>query len=608
MCGIFGFNFEDRNIIKKMGDILNHRGPDDEGYFLDENVSLGHKRLSIIDLSKKGQQPMSNEDGSIWITYNGEIYNFKELRKILKKMGHKFYSDTDTEVIIHSYEEWGIKFLDKIRGMFAFALYDSNNDILFLVRDRLGIKPLYYYWDQEKLIFASEIKAILEHNIKREVNNLALDIFLNLRYIYAPFTIFKRIMKLPPGHYLLYNFKDKCFYINKYWDVKFNITRESEHYYISKIRQILKDSVEIRLISDVPLGVYLSGGLDSSIIVGLMSKFVDTPIRTFSVGFGYEKYDEIDYARRVSEYFETEHKEFIVEPDLYLLPEVVYHFDEPIADPAAIPTYILSKEAKKYVTVILTGEGGDELFAGYRYYKTVLKKDTIKYLSRILPENILKYFMKFKNFGKLFKFLLDYKDEIGIFIRYNSIFDNYTIKNASLNVDHKIILQNLFNNNLKKMNSDLLDKLLYLSLKISLPDNLLMKVDKMTMAHAVEARVPFLDHKLVELSAQIPSKLKIKNNIEKYILRKSFKYLLPIDIAKRKKHGFTVPIHLWMDTEPFKSLIDEAIEDKNMWQNYFEYYNVVKWFKYGTFAQKWSLINFYLWYKIFMENEKEMRI
>ena len=361
MCGIVGFNWDDKNLLKEMMESVNHRGPDESGHYIGDEISLGHQRLKIIDL-RSGRQPLHNENDSIQIVFNGEIYNYLDLRNNLEKKGHRFYTNTDTEVIIHSYEEWGIDCVNYFNGMFAFGIWDSEYKKLFLARDRLGIKPLYYYFDGNKLIFASELKAILKcEDVKRIVDLRALNEYFTYRYVSSNRTMIKNIYKLLPGHVLI--FKNNIVEVSRYWNLKENISNYSEDYYVKNLLKLLRESIKMRLISDVPLGVYLSGGVDSSCIVALMNEMRDN-IQTFSVGFGSEGESEVDYARFVSQYFGTEHHEINVnEDDLKILPEMVWHLDEPIADAATLPTYVISRFAKKKVTVVLAGEGGDELFA-----------------------------------------------------------------------------------------------------------------------------------------------------------------------------------------------------------------------------------------------------
>lgn len=389
MCGICGFNWDDQRLVRDMVDIMNHRGPDQKGDFVDDGVSFGHSRLSIIDLSEKGKQPMKNEDGSINIVFNGEIYNFRELRDVLEKQGHKFFSNTDTEVIIHAYEQWGQECVKKLRGMFAFAIWDSGKKQFFLARDRVGIKPLYYYFNSEKFMFASEIKAILLNpEVKREVDYKSLYYFMGYEYVPTPFTLFKSIKKLPPAHTLL--IKNKKLKLTKYWDLHFSKDNGNESYLTDQIYNLLQESIQLRLTSDVSLGAFLSGGIDSSAIVGLMSQMLDEPVKTFTIGYEDESYSELQYARQVADYFGTDHKEIIVDPtSVEHFENTVWYLDEPMTDLSLIPAYLFCREAKKDVTVCLSGEGGDEVFLGYDRF-VASKMD---HYYRIFPETFRKNFV-----------------------------------------------------------------------------------------------------------------------------------------------------------------------------------------------------------------------
>ena len=372
MCGITGFvGLNDDALLKKMCNVIKHRGPNDWGTYTDKNIGLGIRRLSIIDI-KGGHQPVHNEDRTIWIVFNGEIYNFQELRNIVEKRGHRFYTDCDTEVIVHLYEVFGEKCVDYLRGMFAFALWDSNNKRLFLARDRLGKKPLYYTYFDGKFLFGSEIKSILQcTDVKRAVNLQSMHEFLTLQYVPGPKTMFKDIWKLQPGSTL--TLKKGTLKLKKYWDITVTDKNKDEVFCSKKVLELFKESVKIRMMSEVPIGSYLSGGVDSSAVTAFMSMFSDKPVNTFTVGFGHHT-DEFEYARLIAEKFKTNHKEILMEQKSFnLLPEILWHFDEPIADPAALPTYLISKETKKHATVALVGEGGDEAFAGYEKYGIMMK-------------------------------------------------------------------------------------------------------------------------------------------------------------------------------------------------------------------------------------------
>lgn len=605
-----------------MCDEISYRGPDDKGYFFDKNIGLGNRRLSIIDI-KGGHQPIHNEDESIWITYNGEIYNFLELRKELENRGHKFYTNTDTEVIIHAYEEFGDTFVEMLRGIFAFAIWDDNKKRLLLVRDRLGVKPLYYIIIGENILFGSEIKSILQYSeIKRKINLKALNYFLTLRYIPGPDTIFYGINKLQPAHMLIW--KNNKAVTKRYWGLKLEPSNMPEKFYVETLYELLKESIKTELMSEVPLGVYLSGGIDSSTVTAIMSQVSEGEIKTFSVGFGEKRVDELDYARIVSETFNTNHHEFIVEPKaIKFLPKIIWHFDEPIADPAAIPIYLLSELAKKHVTVVLTGEGGDELFAGYEQYKILcnarkyMKLIPKGFLSKILPaipESLLDYFFKYssslgvegkKRAVECFN-LLD-KNVLESYLKIISIFDEDELENI-INSRKNFSIKEKYKNYFKN-SGELLNKLLLLETEIQLPDNFLMKDDKMTMAYSIEARVPILDHKLVEFVATIPSNLKLRGMKDKYILRKLMSKFIPV-IMKRKKQRFFVPIDAWLEGELW-DIVNQLLSKENIEKTRFLNYKYVrhimdnfKTSKLYYSRQLWNLLTFEIWRRIFLEERK----
>lgn len=624
MCGICGFNFEDKKLLKAMTDTIEHRGPNSAGYFADKGISLGSRRLSIIDLSAAGNQPIYNEDKSIALIFNGEIFNFREIRQKLEKK-HSFSSNTDGEAIVHAYEEYGVKCLQHFNGFWGFALYDSKKKILLVSRDRLGLKPVYYYYDGKKFLFASEMKCLLkDKSIKRDMNLDALSHYLTYRYIPSDLTILKGIKKLKPGHYILLDLKTRKLKLEKYWDIPLELKERNEQKIQNEIVRLLKDSVEKRLISDVPLGAYLSGGIDSSSIVAMMKNFTDD-IKTYSLAFAHDKTgNELQYAKKVSEYFETKHTEIVIDTDIVKdLGKIAWHLDEPMCDPAAVPNYYLSREAKKSVTVILTGDGADELFAGYDQYKflmlankvrhipTPLKKlvpKSIKLVPKLLLDRIYKYssatgHMMFDRVGNL---LLDininkakaYTDVLGIFD------DN----------EKKELLNFEFDAHYNEMNKeffskrDFLTQLTYFDAKTYLPEDLLMKPDKMCMAWGIEARVPYLDYRLVEYCFGIPSNLKLRGNTSKYILKKALRNHLPKEILYRKKQPFHLPLDEWFAKGlkgHFQELLQDKINDKLFDRRYikkmFDNYKNSKLY-YGR--QIWSLGMFNIWHKVFIEEDK----
>lgn len=632
MCGICGFTWEDKALLKKMMDSLAHRGPDDSGSLLHTDMSLGHMRLSIIDLSRKGRQPMSNENGDIWIAFNGEIYNHLALRGELEGKGHRFLSRTDTEAIIHGYEEWGTSVVNKLNGFFAFAIYDNSRKSLFIARDRLGIKPLYFARigkRREHLVFASEVKAIVQHEIKREMDLHALHDFLSFRCVTTQDTMFRGIKRLLPGHFII---KDReGFRVIKYWDIGLvpEKRKRSADSYADELLQRFEDSVKMRMMSDVPVGAYLSGGIDSGSVVAMMSKYSEEPVKTFSVGFGLGQHrGELERARAVAERFGTEHNEITVSPDTAgLLPKIVWHHDEPMSDPTSIPTYILSQHAKKKCTVILTGEGADEQFSGYFQYK-IMKAARHSYVfprflrragassARLLPKAMLN--RAFSYSGQLgeegLRRFVEFASSKEPAEGYLSIVSIFTEEEKSLlftkdasrllsGIDIRARLRKYFSEK-----GEYLDRLMKLEAKTILPEDLLMKVDRNTMAHSVEARVPFLDHTLLEYSFSIPQSLKLRFGTEKYILRKAMRGILPESTLKTKKTRFFVPIDSWFGSElkdTAKSLLSpeslrkmKYIEPRYV-ERCFRNFNSSRLF---YSRQLWSLMNLRLWHRIFIED------
>ncbi len=562
MCGIAGCDFDDRVLVKRMMHLVEHRGPDQNGIFCDGKVTLGHQRLSIIDLSEKGRQPMSNIEGTSWVVFNGEIYNYKEIRSRLEALGHRFESNTDTEVIVHAYDAYGFECVHQFNGDFAFCIYDSEKKLLFLARDRLGIKPLYYYFDGEHFLFASEYKSMLEFELPKRINQTALSRYLTLRYNYGRETMLDGVKRVLPGEWVVYDLKKKNLKTNRYWQVSFSkwkVSNASEQYFVQHVRELLQDAVVKRLMSDVPLGVYLSGGIDSGSIVALMHKAGIRNTKTFSVGFGYgEETDELKYAKTVSDKFGTDHKEFIVGPDIAkTLPKIVWHCDEPLADPTLLPVYLLSQKTKPSATVVLTGDGGDEVFGGYEQNK-FLKLGQAPYPIRALaspaihamPSAVLTKFFKYaKKLGSEGKkravSFLSKKNPADQYLEIVSIFNEKERKNLSPGLQSiRSELAGFYQND-----NPVLHNTLKLEYETQLPENMLHKADRMTMAHSIESRVPFLDHRLVEFSETIPASLKLKGFTEKYILRKTMQPLLPKQITQRKKQRFYVPIDRWLTTD-----------------------------------------------------------
>jgi asparagine synthase (glutamine-hydrolysing) len=561
MCGIAGYvdlnQQADLSLIEKMNRTMHHRGPDGEGYHLDGPVALGHRRLSIIDISG-GKQPMADDSERYWITFNGEIYNFPDLREQLKQRGYQFSTRCDTETILAAYKQYGENCVDHLRGMFAFAIWDSLAKTLFLARDRVGKKPLYYHFSDQRFIFASEIKAIVQHPaVSREIDHSALADYLQLQYVPFPKTIFKGIQKLPPGHSLTLKIAADNLKLNqrKYWDLHYTPDHSlSEDDWCEQLREKLAEAVRIRMISDVPLGAFLSGGVDSSAVVAFMAKAQAAPVKTFSIGFKEEDFSELKYARQIADQFGTEHHEYIVEPDaMDMLPKLAWEFDEPFADSSAVPTYYVSKLARENVTVILSGDGGDETFAGYGRYPWAVDMTKYDFIppaarkllfglpSAMLPDGVrgkgmLRHLSK-DPFGR-YAGLVSQGDKS----YFNGLFsDSFKRNLAELNTGD-LFLQEFYES---CNSSDYLTRLQYLDTKTYLPEDILTKVDRASMLCSLETRAPLLDHEFLELAAKIPSNLKLKDGTTKYILKKSLEGILPDNILYRKKMGFGVPLVHW---------------------------------------------------------------
>jgi len=582
----------DVSYLHKAKDILQHRGPDDSGIWISKNnhVGLAHTRLSIIDLSANAHQPMSNEDGSIWITYNGEIYNFREIRSILEAKGHIFKSHSDTEVVIHAYEEWAEDCLHRFSGMFAFALWDETRQRLFLARDRIGKKPLFYYWDGRLFAFASELQALLSLNIPKGVDLSAIHQYLAYQYIPAPGSAFKNVFKLPPAHYLTLkkgNIKDAenlyVLKIQKYWDVDFSkkINGVSERQLSEDVFERLKEAVNSRLISDVPFGAFLSGGIDSSIVVALMSEIMQEPVKTFSIGFEEDAYNELQYARQIAELFKTDHKEFIVKFDaLDILPRLVRHYGEPFADSSALPTFYLSKMTSEFVKVALSGDGGDENFAGYdRYYALKLMK-----WFRLIPETARNYFHRLLNMkaetdiksrskrlkrfiqGSLLPDNQEYFQWVVAFSR-NGMQKYYgqRMRDMLIKEDPADYLIRLFE---RSTADNIVEKAMDADIHSYLPFDLLVKVDIASMANSLEVRCPFLDYQLMEFAASIPPGYKLSGRVKKYILKKAFNSVIPENILKRKKTGFGVPLSRWFRQDLKDYISDILLSQKSLEREY----------------------------------------
>ncbi len=590
MCGITGFvdlwdSGESRAlaersaILDRMCRIITHRGPDDQGVMLERGVALGMRRLSIIDLAG-GHQPISGEDGSVTIVFNGEIYNFLEIKPQLEARGHRFKTHSDTEAIVHAFEEFGPDCLKHLRGMFAFAIWDDKARKLFIARDRAGKKPLYYTTTPKgTLVFGSELKALLEHpDVRRELDEEALDAYITLGYVPDPLSIFRHVYKLPPGHYL--TFSEGAVDVRQYWDFDLQpADPRSEEDYIEELRALLDESVRLRLISDVPLGAFLSGGIDSSTVVAMMARHMGQPVKTFSIGFHEDSYNELKYARLTAEKFGTDHHEFIVTPDICsIVDELAWHFDEPFADSSAIPTYMVSKLARAYVTVILSGDGGDELFAGYTRYVVDRKRTGFARLPKPLREGVMRPLserLPHATWGRnyLYNVSLDpiarYLDSVSVFTSLNR--SSLYTSDFSQKLDSRSYVNKLFQRLVEKVHSDEpLDRLLYLDSKTYLPGDILVKVDRMSMAVSLEARAPLLDHKLIDFVTRIPASLKLAGFETKYLLKKAVRDLIPSEILNRPKMGFGVPIQEWINQQLRARLRETLTEPRTRQRGYFD--------------------------------------
>ncbi len=583
MCGILGVVDEkgvDEKLFKKMRDTMVHRGPDDAGIWISRKnlVGLAHRRLSIIDLSEAGRQPMSDSEGKIWIIFNGEIYNFQEIQTELKEKGYRFRSHSDTEVIINAYKEWGTDCLHKFNGMFAFGIYDDNEKIIFLARDRLGKKPLYYIHDRRNnyFAFASEIKALLkDKNTYREIDFQALNFYFTFGYIPGELCIFKEIRKLPPAHAMIYwlNSGEKKMW--GYWDIPYlSEKRTSEHELLEELEVLMQDAVRIRLVSDVPLGAFLSGGVDSSIVVAMMSKVSDKPVKTFSIGFEDNAFNELPYAKIVSEHFGTEHHELIVKQDaISILPELVRQFDEPFADSSMIPTYYVSKATREHVTVALSGDGGDEIFGGYKvylaslfdYYARMLMpffmRKGLAHAAECFPNRVAAKIMKQLS---LLKYdLYDVFIERSIYPYFGKELRSHILSQDIINGLNKQFLAPELSRRhyLEQGERDFINHLTYTDFKTYLPDDVMVKVDRMSMLASLETRAPIMDYRIAEFSFKhIPGNLKVKGVTPKYLLKKLAKKILPGKLDINRKMGFAIPIADWFK-KPLSSHIKEVLLD-----------------------------------------------
>ncbi|MCX5814211.1 MAG: asparagine synthase (glutamine-hydrolyzing) [Proteobacteria bacterium] len=637
MCGIVGYISQndkpiDKHVFEKMTESLDHRGPDGSGikyFFGSPFLSLGHKRLSIIDLTPAGHQPMSNEDGSIWIVYNGEIYNYQNIKFLLESRGHVFLSHTDTEVIIHAYEEWGTECVHKFNGMFAFALWDNNKKLLWLIRDRLGIKPLYYALIKEGLIFASEIKALLVSGLV-DVAPDFVSLITPTRYQISPFTGFKNISKLPPAHELIYHNGNSS--IRPYWSIDVSEDIYNESAAQEELEALLDDAVKLQMIADVPIGCFLSGGIDSSIITALMTKHTSQPINTFTIKFSDEdqRFEQMPrddfYARQVSGLFYTNHKEFEIKPDITsLLPKLIYHLDEPLTDPAAINTYMISKAAQATgVTVLLNGMGGDEIFGGYRKQLACMLADDyqkcmpgfLRHWAAVMIENVptatskrafktvrwVKRFLSFASKPRYERYLTS-----DLSLRPD---DFQQIYNKDIKYDQTYFYQyqkKYFNNKFSYLTQMCLN-----DTSVFLPEHNLLYSDKACMAASVEGRPPLTDHRIVEFMFKVAPSLRIKWFTQKYLLKKVSEKYLPRSIVYRPKAPFGAPLRSWIRRD-LKGMVDDLLTPSNLKRR--GLYNadyVAKIIKQDREGKEdhsiliWQLLTSEIWFRTFFDQPLEI--
>ena len=634
MCGITGIYSltasVDPSVLSAMTDSLAHRGGDASGTYVSRNagVGLGHARLSIIDLSERGNQPMASDDGKIRVSYNGEIYNYREIREDLRSRGHVFRSDCDTEVLVKSYEQWGIECLDRFVGMFALAIWDDEKKKLYLARDRVGIKPLYYYRENGLFLFASELKAIMEHpDFSKRISPDALALFLRYRYVRSPYTIFENTFKLEPGHYICLRggeIEKLC-----YWDVKESYNAEpydiGEEEACETFEEILVDSLKHRLVSDVPVGVFLSGGIDSGLVATLLQKNVSEPVKTFTIGFGQEEYDEAAHAKRLADHLGTDHAEFYVSEDeaVRTVSDLPFIYDEPFADDSSIPTCIVSRLAREHVKVVMSGDGGDELFCGYERYAKLARLARVSSRTPRAVRKGLEALLASLDPGRV--------EFLGRTLGLASLSRNYEKARAVLLAVLKEDMADMYRRNrgtwapedfrdlfrepcnapdetfgedfdAVKNNGDIMTRMFYADIKVWLPDDILVKVDRASMSTGLEAREPLLDHRLVQFASRVPVNLKYRNGERKYLLRKTLSKHLPAELYDRPKKGFRSPVDSWLRGK-LRPLVMEHLGPSGIRKSgFFDADEVSRWTDrfYNDLSVKpgriWNLLMFQMWY------------
>ena len=626
MCGIVGIVRNDgadvdQALVGRMCDAIRHRGPDDDGFYFNGRVGLGMRRLSIIDV-KGGHQPIHNQDSSAWIVFNGEIYNYRALRDKLEKLGHTFYTNSDTEAIVHAYDQYGADCPKHLHGMFAFAIWDNRSQELFLARDRVGKKPLLYSEANGQFVFGSEFSALLQHpSISREVDTDAIHYYLSFLCVPSPLTAYRSIRKLEPGHWLRWRKGEIT--MERYWqpdfNQKLNIDEEEAG---ERAIEVLRDAVKVRLMSEVPLGAFLSGGIDSSAVVAMMSEVSSEPVKTFSIGFEEQDFSELHHARRVAEHVGADHHEFIVRPDaLEVLPTLVEHYGEPYADSSALPTYYVARETRKHVTVALNGDGGDETFAGYERYTAMRLAERYHRIPAMLRNSVVRQAIglipssntKRSRVRDVKRFLAAASlPKVERYLRWVSVFDTEAKRDLysdgfwrqTQDIQPADMLDPWF---ARANGSGIVDAALLTDMMTYLPNDLLVKVDIASMAVSLEARSPFLDHRVIEFAASLPEKFKLRGLTTKYLLKRVLKQLLPQENLQRKKMGFGVPIGHWFRGELQPFLRETILSEKAMKRGFFKPAAVRQLVELHTSQQRdhshqlWTLLMLELWFQRFID-------
>jgi asparagine synthase (glutamine-hydrolysing) len=626
MCGIVGLvrndgSAIDQALLARMCAAIRHRGPDEDGFYVNDGVGLGMRRLSIIDL-KSGQQPIHNQDRTAWIVFNGEIYNYRELRDKLEQLGHTFYTNSDTEAIVHAYDQYGADCPKHLRGMFAFAIWDSRTQELFLARDRVGKKPLLYAQVNGQLVFGSEFSALLQHpGISKDIDFEALNHYLSFMCVPAPLTAYKAIRKLEPGHSLRYRKGELK--LERYWQPDFSQKLNiSEQEAGEQTIKILRDAVKVRLMSEVPLGAFLSGGIDSSAVVALMAEESSQPVKTFSIGFEEQDFSELHHARRVAEHVGADHHEFIVRPDaLEVLPILVEHYGEPYADSSAIPTYYVARETRKHVTVALNGDGGDESFAGYERYAAMRLAEQYHRIPAVLRESVVRQAIELMPSSEIKRGRIrDLKrfiqsaslPKVERYLRWVSVFDTGA-KQELLTENFTRLTQGARAASLlepwfaRANGSGIVDAALLTDIMTYLPNDLLVKVDIATMANSLEARSPFLDQEVIEFAASLPAKFKLRGLTTKYLLKRILTKLLPSENLDRRKMGFGVPIGHWFRGKLQPFLRETILAEASLKRGFFKPEVVNRLVDLHTSGERdyshqlWTLLMLELWFQRFID-------